>query len=269
MGSSTRGVPTIGGFGVSGVEVNAIIDIESLSKVYQRVIVGQGGYHALTDCSLRVMAGEVMAILGLNGAGKSTLLKCALGLVRPSSGRVTLSGPAGYLPEFLRLRRGVSPRSILRMVLRCTPLRREEAAKMIDAWLARLTLNGEGWRGGELSNGMERRLGIAMAMIHRPLALFLDEPSDGLDPEGKRVVRELTLEARVRGAAILLSSHVLSEVEQVADRIAILRRGRIVFESGMSSKDFSAHGRCPGRDAEDFRLSGKGTLEEVFRRHAL
>lgn len=249
--------------------MNAIIEIENLSKVYNRSLFGRRACAALTDCSLRVAAGEVVALLGMNGAGKSTLMKCVLGLVRPSSGMVTLfeaprgpgEGTVGYLPELLRLPTGMRPSLLLQMLLKCSRMDRGHETDSVDAWLRRLSLSDAGNRGGELSRGMERRVGIAAAMIHRPQALLLDEPSDGLDPEGKRVVRELILEARKQGTGILLSSHLLSEVEQVADRIVVLRRGRVVLDGDLVP-DESSDLRTP-RSARGKRV------EEVFRRHAL
>ncbi len=200
-----------------------------------------GSRVALQDVDLRVAPGEVLGLLGPNGAGKTTALRLLLGFARPSQGRVALRGadpshPASrravaYLPERLRLpaRRGV--RALLRLHGRLAGLQAEELEREIDEVLERTGLaDRAGERIGGLSKGLSQRVGFAQALLGRPEVLLLDEPTSGLDPIGIRDAREWIQRARAWGATVLVSSHVLSEVERVCDHIAILHEGRVAAQ---------------------------------------
>jgi ABC-2 type transport system ATP-binding protein len=196
-----------------------------------------GSIQALKGVSLEVGEGELVGLLGPNGAGKSTLVKIACGLVRPSAGAATIAGvPAGspeahralgYLAELFRFPDWLTADELLGMHQRLTAsnggaAERErllESVGLGDAIARRV---------GAMSKGMQQRLGIAQAMVGSPRVLLLDEPTSALDPAGRRTVRRLLEDLRGRGVAVLLNSHLLSEVELVCDRVAIIARGELV-----------------------------------------
>jgi ABC-2 type transport system ATP-binding protein len=198
-----------------------------------------GGRVALHGLTLEVAAGEVFGFLGPNGAGKTTAMKILLGLVRPSAGAARVFGrppgdPAarrrlGYLPEHFRFQEWATGVELLRFHGRLSGLGRAELAERIPEVLERVGLAG---RGGErvrrYSKGMTQRLGLAVALLHRPDLVLLDEPTSALDPVGRRDVRELVRELAAGGVTVFLNSHLLTEVEAVCGRVAIVSQGRMV-----------------------------------------
>ncbi len=202
----------------------------SLAKSY-------GAVRALDGVDLEVGEGELFGLLGPNGAGKSTLVKIACGLVRPSAGSAEVCGvPAGshsaraslgYLAELFRFPGWYSADELLELHQRLAGSSggAEERARLLE--LVGLG-DARGRRVEDMSKGMQQRLGIAQALVGSPRLLLLDEPTSALDPAGRRAVRELLEELRRRGIAVLLNSHLLSEIELVCDRVAILREGRVV-----------------------------------------
>jgi ABC-2 type transport system ATP-binding protein len=196
-----------------------------------------GGVHALRGVDIEVGQGELVGLLGPNGAGKSTLVKIACGLVRPTAGRAEVLGhPAGsvearrglgYLPELFRYPGWASGDEVLDLHQRLAGSRGGPAERR-DL----LRLVGLGDAGGrkveEMSKGMQQRLGLAQALVGSPKLLLLDEPTSALDPAGRIAVREILEELRRRGIAVLLNSHLLSEVELVCDRVVIISRGATV-----------------------------------------
>ena len=196
-----------------------------------------GGVHALRGVDIEVGQGELVGLLGPNGAGKSTLVKIACGLVRPTAGRAEVLGhPAGsvearrglgYLPELFRYPGWASGDEVLDLHQRLAGSHGGPTERR-----ALLQLVGLGDAGGrkveEMSKGMQQRLGIAQALVGSPKLLLLDEPTSALDPAGRIAVRELLEELRRRGIAVLLNSHLLSEVELVCDRVVIISRGATV-----------------------------------------
>ena len=196
-----------------------------------------GATEALRGVDVDVGRGELVGLLGPNGAGKSTLVKIACGLVRPSSGRAWVMGsPAGsaaararlgYLAELFRFPGWMSAREVIGLHQRLAaseggPHERDDLLDLVGLTDARDR------RVEAMSKGMQQRLGIAQAMVGRPGLLLLDEPTSALDPVGRRAVRELLEELRRRGVAVLLNSHLLSEVELVCDRVVIITRGSVV-----------------------------------------
>jgi ABC-2 type transport system ATP-binding protein len=198
-----------------------------------------GGKVALHDLSLSVGVGEVFGFLGPNGAGKTTTVKILLGLVRPSSGEASIFGrPAGdpearrrvgYLPETFRFHDWLTGHELLDFHGRLARMPAAERQRRIPEVLEMVGLAG---RGGErirgYSKGMTQRIGLAQAIIHRPDLVLLDEPTSALDPLGRREVRDLIRGLRAQGMTVFLNSHLLSEVELVCDRVAIVDRGRVV-----------------------------------------
>jgi ABC-2 type transport system ATP-binding protein len=196
-----------------------------------------GATEALKGVSLAVGEGELVGLLGPNGAGKSTLVKVACGLVRASGGSATVAGePAGsaaanralgYLAELFRFPDWLSADELLSLHQRLAASdggARERGELLELVGLADVATR----RVGAMSKGMQQRLGIAQAMIGSPRLLLLDEPTSALDPAGRRTVRRLLEDLRRDGVAVLLNSHLLSEVELVCDRVAIIARGELV-----------------------------------------
>jgi ABC-2 type transport system ATP-binding protein len=208
------------------------IEVARLGKTYGRKT-------ALHDLSLVVQPGEVFGFLGPNGAGKTTTIKILLGLVRASSGSARLFGqPAGnatvrrrvgYLPENFRFHEWLTGEQLLDFHARLAGLSSEQRRVRVPEVLGLVGLAG---RGGDriraYSKGMTQRIGLAQALVHQPDLVLLDEPTSALDPVGRREVRDLIRGLRERGMTVFLNSHLLSEVEMVCDRVAIVDRGRVV-----------------------------------------
>ena len=210
--------------------MSAAFDCQGLLKLY-------GETQALAGVDLEVQPGELVGLLGPNGAGKSTLVKIACGLVRPTRGTARVAGqPAGsaparaalgYLAELFRFPGWLRAWELLDLHQRLAGSgggagERSELLELVglaDAAEVRVEA---------MSKGMQQRLGIAQALVGEPRLLMLDEPTSALDPVGRRIVRDLLLELKRREVAVLLNSHLLSEVERVCDRVAILVGGRIV-----------------------------------------
>jgi ABC-2 type transport system ATP-binding protein len=204
-----------------------------------------GARAALAGVSLRLAAGEALGLLGPNGAGKTTALRLLLGFTRPSGGGVSLFGrdpsdPAahrgvGYLPERLVLPERATVRGFLRLQAALARIDAAERDAEVDAALATVGLADRAReRIGGLSKGLRQRLGFANALLGKPALLVLDEPASGLDPLGIRDARAWILAARARGAALLVSSHTLSEVERTCDRIAILNEGKLAASGALA-----------------------------------
>jgi ABC-2 type transport system ATP-binding protein len=186
-----------------------------------------GGHEALRGVDLEVGEGELVGLLGPNGAGKSTLTKIACGLVSPSEGTVEVAHPFGYLAELFRFPGWCTADEVLLLhqQLAKSPGGASERGELLE--LVRLETEA-GTRVEAMSKGMQQRLGLAQAMIGSPQLLLLDEPTSALDPGGRRTVRDLLEELRRRGVAVLLNTHLLSEVEQVCDRVVIIDHGEVV-----------------------------------------
>jgi ABC-2 type transport system ATP-binding protein len=198
-----------------------------------------GGTEALRGVDVEVGEGELVGLLGPNGAGKSTLVKIACGLVRPTGGAVEICGaPAGsaharkvlgYLAELFRFPHWMSADELLALHQRLAGSRGGASERGALLELVGL-VEARDRRVGAMSKGMQQRLGIAQALVGTPRLLLLDEPTSALDPAGRRVVRGLLEELRSRGIAVLLNSHLLSEVELVCDRVVIVDHGLVVEE---------------------------------------
>ena len=223
--------------------MTAALRCESLVKHY-------GATLALAEVDLEVAPGELLGLLGPNGAGKSTLTKIACGLVRATRGAAVVAGaPAGsaearatigYLAELFRFPDWLSAAELLALHQELAGSRGAETERGELLELVGLA-DARDVKVAAMSKGMQQRLGIAQALVGTPRLLMLDEPTSALDPVGRRVVRDLLAELRSRGVAVVLSSHLLSEVELVCDRVAILNGGRIVA-SGTPAELAQPHG---------------------------
>ncbi|CAN5268360.1 ABC transporter ATP-binding protein [soil metagenome] len=210
----------------------SVIRVAGLRKSY-------GSVEALRGVSLDVRPGEVFGLLGPNGAGKSTLIKILLGIVKKSEGDAELlgqvAGPAnirkrvGYLPEDHQFPQYHTGYSLLDFYGQLYGMSREDRRakipKVLDIVGIAKRMNS---RIRTYSKGMKQRLGIASAILHEPDVIFLDEPTDGVDPVGRREIRELMERLRSEGKTVFINSHLLGEVEIVCDRVAILQRGEVV-----------------------------------------
>ena len=218
--------------------IDAAVVTKELAKTY-RAGWKRAPVRALDGVSLCVPRGEVFGLLGPNGAGKTTLVKLLLGITRGDGGEASVLGrPAGnvpararigYLPEGHRYPLHLTGAGVVRWFARLSGVRRSEIEPRVRRLLARVGL--ERWTGVRLrkySKGMVQRLGLAVALVHEPELLFLDEPTDGVDPVGRREIRNILLEEKTRGTTIFINSHLLSEIERTCDRVAVLSHGKIL-----------------------------------------
>ncbi|MGY1750184.1 ABC transporter ATP-binding protein [Modestobacter sp. SYSU DS0511] len=191
---------------------------------------------AVDGVSFTVGRGEVVGLLGPNGAGKTSVIKMLLGLVRPDAGEVLLLGrpgsdpqaraAVGYLPELFRYQPWLTPTEVLALHVRLAGARVPDAERRECLALVGLA-DRAGDRVGGFSKGMQQRLGLAVALVARPELVVLDEPTSALDPVGRVDVRDLVLDLKSRGVAVLLNSHLIGEVERVCDRVVVLNHGRV------------------------------------------
>ena len=220
------------------------LSVSSLSKTYRTGLLRRSAVQALDGVSLAVEKGAIFGLLGPNGAGKTTLVKILLGLVHPTSGTARLFGrPAGnptarqrsgFVPENHRFPGFFTAVQTLHAYGRLADVPRAERTDRIPALLERLDLEGRGdSKVKTFSKGMLQRLGLAQALLNDPDLLFLDEPTGGVDPVGRRAIRDIVLELREEGKTIFLNSHLLSEVEKVCTQIAILREGSLVRQGSV------------------------------------
>jgi ABC-2 type transport system ATP-binding protein len=205
-------------------------------------------HEVLKGIDLEVKPGEVVGLIGPNGAGKTTLMSCLLGFLRPDGGSVLIDGRpnddldvrrrTGFVPERMNFDRRATGWEFLRYMARLAEVPREDVDSRLKALMQRLGIAEAGNRRlSQYSRGMLQRVGMCQALIHQPAFLFLDEPTSGLDPNGVLLVRDLISEQKQRGAAVLLNSHQLAEVEKVCDRVLFLHGGAIAREETLRHID--------------------------------
>ncbi len=222
------------------------IDLNDVAKVYK------GKVHALRGIQMQVHRGEVFGLLGPNGAGKSTLVKIMMTVVHPTRAAGTILGErighkptlarVGYLPEHHRLPQYLTGRQTIDYFGAITnvprAIRRQRAEALLDL------MKMSSWaddRVSTYSKGMMQRVGIAAALINEPDLLVLDEPTDGVDPVGRREIRDAILNLKREGKTIFLNSHLLSELEMVCDRVAILVQGQVAMQGTVDSLTRESH----------------------------
>jgi ABC-2 type transport system ATP-binding protein len=217
------------------------IEAEGLVKRY-------GSISALKGLTLTVREAEVFGFLGPNGAGKTTAVKLLVGLCRPTSGRATVLGrpigdrearrSLGYLPELFRYQGWLSAREVLRLHAELAGMAATDRRRAV---MEAMDMVGLGARADDrvetFSKGMQQRLGLAVALLGNPRLVFLDEPTSALDPVGRHEVRTIIRELRERGTTVFLNSHLLSEVEQICDRVAVVDRGRVIVEEAIGGPE--------------------------------
>lgn len=227
-----------------------VIVVEGLTKKYE-TRMKKGGIIALDGVYLSVHQAEIVGLLGPNGAGKTTLFKILLGITRATAGKCTINGippsnpnsrlRVGYLPENHQFPSHLTGLGLLRFTGRMCGVSKEDFGHRIDSLLELVDMTR--WADMKIqkySKGMLQRIGLAQALVNDPDILLLDEPTDGVDPVGKMDIRKVMERVRAEGKSILLNSHLLSEVESVADRVIILNRGKVIREGAV--KDLTTRG---------------------------
>jgi ABC-type multidrug transport system ATPase subunit len=246
-----------------------VLQTHGLSKRFK-------GLTAVDQVSLTVQRGEVFGFLGPNGAGKTTTIGVILGLIHPTSGEVEVLGERVTPSRTAPLRRvgslvgtpGMVPhlsgRDNLDLLSRLRP---EVNARRVEEVLAQVGLTDASRRQFQsYSTGMKQRLGLAAALLHRPELLILDEPTNGLDPAGMREVRDLLRSLAGEGITVFLSSHLLHEIEQVCDRVAVLKRGKVVAQgavAGLLGKQDVVKVRVPAPEAAAEVLRSLAGVTEI------
>ena len=220
----------------------AILSAKNLTKVYKRSHLGRTTVsRGVENLNFEVHRGEVFGLLGLNGSGKTTTIKLLLGLLFPTGGEITLFGKPvpnpvaqqkiGYLPEVPYFYRNLTPVEVLRLYASLSKLEPAKINSRVNELLELVKLDHAKTKTmREFSKGMLQRTGIAQALLHDPEFLILDEPVTGLDPLGIRQSRELFAELNRQGKTILFSSHSISELEKLAQRVGILIEGKLARE---------------------------------------
>ncbi|MCL4220677.1 MAG: ABC transporter ATP-binding protein [Phycisphaerales bacterium] len=215
------------------------LDLSHVAKTYR------GGVQALRGIEMRVKRGEVFGLLGPNGAGKSTLIKILMTVIRPSRCQGTMLGRrvgdqgtlarVGYLPEHHRFPDYLTARQLLHYVGAMGKIERKDRVGRIGELLEMVDMTD--WADkklGSFSKGMRQRVGLAQALINNPDLVLLDEPTDGVDPVGRRDIRNIVTRLKNEGKTVFLNSHLLSELEMVCERVAILLRGEVRLQGTMS-----------------------------------
>lgn len=249
--------------------MTSVIEARGLTKVYRTTLRGRKVI-ALSEVDLSVAPGEIYGLLGPNGAGKTTAVKILLGLTHATAGSALLMGlPAGdpesrrrvgYLPEGHRFPGYLTARQTLSIFGRMSGVSPRDLDSRIPALLARVRMSD--WadvKVKKFSKGMTQRLGLAAALVHEPDVLLLDEPTDGVDPVGRREIRDLLREEAAKGRAVLLNSHLLSEIELTCDRVTVLSKGKVAA-SGTIAELTARRGEAALR----YRMVASGVDEELL-----
>ena len=252
------------------VDAPPVVETSNLRKVYRTGFWMNQKIESLKGCSLKVFKGETFGLLGPNGAGKTTLLKALLGIVRPTSGGGLLLGRpigdraikerVGYLPEnayFYDYLTGWEFLQFVAGLFQIPPrVQRQRIPQLLDlVGLAKSAAKKKQLR--QYSKGMLQRIGMAQALINDPEVVFLDEPMSGLDPMGRYQIRKIILSLKSQGKTIFFNSHILSDVEKICDRIAILARGELICIGSLD--ELLGTG-------ETFHIQGRGGNLEVLKR---
>ena len=216
------------------------VSVNHLTKVFKGSL-GKGAFRAVHDVSFTVKAGEVYGLIGPNGSGKSTTMKTILGLLIPTAGETSIFGVSsaevasrrsvGFLPENPYFYKHLTGRETLHFYGKLCGMTGEQLKSRAEEMLTLTGLKDAATRRvGGYSKGMLQRLGLAQALIHEPQLLVLDEPTAGVDPSGSRIIRDLIIEFRSRGITVLVTSHLLEQMQEVCDRVGIMAHGRMVRE---------------------------------------
>jgi ABC-2 type transport system ATP-binding protein len=246
---------------------NPVVHVEHVSKTY-------GSFRAVDDVSFDVYPGEIFAMLGPNGAGKSTTIRMILDIIKPDTGKISvMGGPLseakkdriGYLPEERGLYRNVRVLEVMSYLGSLKGLSNSEAEKRAKALLDRLGL-GENAKSkvSELSKGMQQKVQFAVTVMHDPELMIVDEPFSGLDPVNTLVIKEMLLEMRKAGKALIMSTHQMFQVEEMANRLLMIERGRQALYGPVDAvrRQYASHAVVVEGQGDWQRLS---TVERIER----
>jgi ABC-2 type transport system ATP-binding protein len=251
----------------------SIVEIENLTKDYEVGFWRKRKVRALDGLSLSVEQGEIFGFLGANGAGKTTTLKLLMRLIFPTAGNARILGQdiadvamhqrIGYLPENPYFYDYLTAREFLEYCAELFGYPRNERRKQSEDLLRRVHLDEKSWNTQlrKFSKGMLQRVGLAQAVINDPEVVFLDEPMSGLDPIGRREVRDLITSLRQEGKTVFMCSHILSDIEVLCDRVAILKRGRLAHVGNLDEL------RRRAGDRDLVEVIATATDAETFKSH--
>jgi ABC-2 type transport system ATP-binding protein len=227
-------------------QMTAAIEIDNLTKDYETGFWRKRKTCALDGLSLTVESGQIFGFLGANGAGKTTTLKLLMRLIYPTAGTarilnreigdVAMHARIGYLPENPYFYDYLTAREFVNYCGELFGLDRDTRERRTEELLTRVNLETKGWdrQLRKFSKGMLQRVGLAQALVNDPEIVFLDEPMSGLDPVGRREVRDLIASLRTQGKTVFMCSHILSDIEVLCDNVAILKRGRLAHAGSLS-----------------------------------
>src|SRR6266568_228140 len=250
-----------------------VIEIDSLTKEYEAGFLRKRRTRALDTLSLTVEKGQIFGFLGANGAGKTTTLKLLMRLIYPTSGTARILGRdisdismharIGYLPENPYFYDYLTAREFLSYCGQLFGQKAGTRASRTEALLTRVNVEKKSWdlQLRKFSKGMLQRVGLAQALINNPEIVFLDEPMSGLDPVGRREVRDLVASLRTEGKTVFMCSHILSDIEVLCDSVAILKEGRLAHAGSLDEL------RRRAGDSNLVELVASGANAETLSRH--
>ncbi|MGI9035061.1 MAG: ABC transporter ATP-binding protein [Pyrinomonadaceae bacterium] len=251
--------------------MNYIVEIENLTKDYEVGFWRKRKARALDNLNLQVAGGQIFGFLGGNGAGKTTTIKILMSLLFPTSGTARILGKdisdpkmharIGYCPENPYFYDYLTARELLNYFGELFGIGAAQRKNRIEELLLKVGLNEKDWNKQlrKFSKGMLQRVGLAQALINQPEIVFLDEPMSGLDPIGRREIRELIADLRTGGTTVFMSTHILSDIEALCDRVAILRNGRLAA-AGNLDELLTTSGKSQG-----FEINVKNIAAEVLQ----
>jgi ABC-2 type transport system ATP-binding protein len=253
--------------------MSTVVEINNLTKDYEVGFWRKRKVRALDDLSLQIQQGEIFGFLGANGAGKTTTLKLLMRLIFPTSGNAKILGSEitdismhahiGYLPENPYFYDYLTAREFLDYCAQLFGYDQTARRKRAESLLERVRLDRKGWdvQLRKFSKGMLQRVGLAQALINDPQIVFLDEPMSGLDPVGRREVRDLIAALKHEGKTIFMCSHILSDIEVLCDRVAILKRGRLAHIGSLEEL------RRRSGEANHIEIVATGTDVNLLKKH--
>jgi ABC-2 type transport system ATP-binding protein len=254
--------------------MNPIIEIENLTKDYETGFWKKKKVRALDNLNLRVAPGQIFGFLGGNGAGKTTTIKILMSLIFPTEGRARILGEdissvrmrarIGYCPENPYFYDYLKASELMNYFGELFGFDAATRKRKTEELLTRVGLDEKDWNKQlrKFSKGMLQRVGLAQALINDPEIVFLDEPMSGLDPIGRREVRELIADLREKGTTVFMSTHILSDIEALCDRVAILRKGKLAA-TGRLDDLLSESGESQGFEINLKNVSASDLTEKI------
>jgi ABC-2 type transport system ATP-binding protein len=251
--------------------MNYIIEIENLSKDYEKGFWKKKKIRALDGLNLQVEAGQIFGFLGGNGAGKSTTIKLLMSVIFPTEGTAKILGEdisnvkmhskIGYCPENPYFYDYLKASELMNYFGELFGLDSAKRKQKTEELLTRVGLDEKDWNKQlrKFSKGMLQRVGLAQSLINDPEIVFLDEPMSGLDPIGRREIRELIAELREKGTTVFMSSHILSDIEALCDNVAILKNGKLAAQGNLQNL------LTESGETQTFEINVKGVSAEVLQ----